>query len=263
MEIDGNPRHTDVFEEYLQKNSRVCSDCFSLRKCVYELRDDWGNVAMHAVEGKNTERAKVESPTAWACKRCGTVDEWNNKAWRNGRDEPVDYGGLMRLVENISETLDEFDIKHERRLMKRIAQEMKGNPKMSGKDDEILRHAVNEGVSKDMSACPECGKLFVKERRLKVHAQVEHDRSLPGTDTDYGSRWGKVRQKVLERDDHECRICGDDKSDIGRSPDVHHIKPLREFDNIAKANELDNLVTLCRRHHMMVEYSDLAAPKPE
>lgn len=69
----------------------------------------------------------------------------------------------------------------------------------------------------------------------------------------YGANWNDIRQKVLQRDNGCCVICGRGEEELGQSPDVHHIKPLRRYDNPEDANELDNLVTLCRKHHGIIE----------
>lgn len=69
----------------------------------------------------------------------------------------------------------------------------------------------------------------------------------------YGENWPEQREKALERDDYECVICGRGEADLGQEPDVHHIIPIREFDNPAEANYLSNLVTLCKKHHLQVE----------
>lgn len=69
----------------------------------------------------------------------------------------------------------------------------------------------------------------------------------------YNSSWRKKRDKVLEKYDYKCFVCGKTKEDIGREPDIHHVKPLLSFKNTDKANELDNLVCLCPEHHRKVE----------
>lgn len=85
-----------------------------------------------------------------------------------------------------------------------------------------------------------------------------------GWDYWYGEDWPEVRQQALERDDHKCRICGRDESDIGRDPDVHHITPVRVFrkehDDPNLANTLDNVITLCPVHHGRAEKGDLELP---
>jgi len=52
-----------------------------------------------------------------------------------------------------------------------------------------------------------------------------------------------------------CQYCGKDESDIRRSLDVHHIKPLREFKNdelentFERGNALSNLISACPTCH--------------
>lgn len=64
-----------------------------------------------------------------------------------------------------------------------------------------------------------------------------------------GKNWFQKRKKTLERDGYKCMICGKDKKEIGRNPDVHHIIPYR----FSKNNSLPNLISLCREHHTEVE----------
>jgi DNA-directed RNA polymerase subunit RPC12/RpoP len=76
----------------------------------------------------------------------------------------------------------------------------------------------------------------------------------------YGPNWMEVRDRIKERDG-VCQICGEDGS--SSILDVHHIEPLRSFDNPEDANHEDNLVLLCRQHHKQVELGQLACPDPE
>jgi 5-methylcytosine-specific restriction endonuclease McrA/plasmid maintenance system antidote protein VapI len=78
----------------------------------------------------------------------------------------------------------------------------------------------------------------------------EHPLYQGGTTPSYGSGWETVRKKVLERD-NLCQVCGDTPD--SRELDVHHIKPVREFDSPEKAHSLDNLVALCRSCHRKIE----------
>lgn len=57
----------------------------------------------------------------------------------------------------------------------------------------------------------------------------------------------KVHDAIRERDGNRCVICR--KSPQKRKLDVHHL------DGNLSNNTPDNLVTLCRKHHMMVEFS--------
>ena len=89
---------------------------------------------------------------------------------------------------------------------------------------------------------------------------------------DYGPDWPKIREKVRTRDAFRCQVCGKEESD--RQHDVHHKVPFRQFfkfnaednilfdfdelgrkrpDIVARANQLDNLVTLCHDCHRKAE----------
>jgi 5-methylcytosine-specific restriction endonuclease McrA len=74
-----------------------------------------------------------------------------------------------------------------------------------------------------------------------------------GREKYYGSNWDEIRAKALNRDDHCCVVCKKGEEELGMSPDVHHIMPLRRFDEPEDANFLENLVTLCKKHHGYVE----------
>ena len=76
---------------------------------------------------------------------------------------------------------------------------------------------------------------------------------------DYGPDWEKVREEILARDGHRCRKCGAGEPP-GRSHDVHHMRPFREFGyvrggnrNDRLANTPENLITLCRACHHRAE----------
>ena len=76
---------------------------------------------------------------------------------------------------------------------------------------------------------------------------------------DYGPEWDKMRQEILERDGHRCRKCGASEPP-GRSHDVHHLRPFREFGYVRGVNRNDrlanvpeNLITLCRACHHRAE----------
>lgn len=72
--------------------------------------------------------------------------------------------------------------------------------------------------------------------------------SSPGN---YGSDWKLIRQKVLDRDEHTCAVCGIKPS--SSSLHVHHKTPLRSFSNLQEANHLTNLISLCPSCHHRAE----------
>lgn len=68
----------------------------------------------------------------------------------------------------------------------------------------------------------------------------------------YGSMWRSSRDDVLDRDDHACRVCGEDDPD--GQVQVHHIKPARRFDvkKFERGETMhheDNLISLCPTCH--------------
>ena len=78
---------------------------------------------------------------------------------------------------------------------------------------------------------------------------------------DYGPNWPEMRLRARERDRFTCRHCGVRESQVGREHDVHHRIPFRHFgyrpgENEAylQANDLSNLVTLCRSCHARVDH---------
>lgn len=77
---------------------------------------------------------------------------------------------------------------------------------------------------------------------------------------EYGPGWQKIRERVRARDNFCCQICG--RPEGTRQHDVHHKIPFRQFiqaglDNLdearARANQLENLVTLCPECHRQAE----------
>lgn len=56
------------------------------------------------------------------------------------------------------------------------------------------------------------------------------------------SNWYIVRNQVLERDNHICRVCGIKSN---KPLHIHHIIPFR----ISKSNDISNLITLCSNCH--------------
>lgn len=78
----------------------------------------------------------------------------------------------------------------------------------------------------------------------------------------YGPNWKQQKRLARKRDAYTCRKCG--QKQIGRALDVHHIKPFREFDyipdvndNYLAANDLTNLISLCKKCHGIAETSGI------
>lgn len=68
---------------------------------------------------------------------------------------------------------------------------------------------------------------------------------------DYGSNWAAQRRAARARDGYRCQMCG--IPERGREHDVHHKIPFRTFASYEPANQLSNLITLCRSCHRRAE----------
>lgn len=66
----------------------------------------------------------------------------------------------------------------------------------------------------------------------------------------YGPDWPRIESIVQKRDHYTCQHCGIERQ--YRKPlHVHHIKPIRLFNgDFTTANQLENLITLCRSCHV-------------
>ncbi|WP_394327071.1 HNH endonuclease [Halopenitus malekzadehii] len=50
---------------------------------------------------------------------------------------------------------------------------------------------------------------------------------------------------------------------MGREPDVHHLKPVREFEDPQDTHTLSNAVTLCRLCHRLAEAGTIEITSPK
>jgi len=77
-----------------------------------------------------------------------------------------------------------------------------------------------------------------------------------------GPNWLRQGRRTRERDNYVCQICGMEEN--GRALDVHHIIPFREFglERYKEANQLSNLITLCRPCHVKVEKGEIPIDTP-
>lgn len=75
--------------------------------------------------------------------------------------------------------------------------------------------------------------------------------SWKGGSIPYNGSWLRVRDRVRFRDENTCQKCGFGGGE--RIPDVHHIEPVRSFDDPHDAHFMENLVQLCRTCHNKVE----------
>lgn len=85
-----------------------------------------------------------------------------------------------------------------------------------------------------------CSNEYISGERHHSYRGGERHRRGPG--------WDANRRLCRERD-RDCRACGKSVSDNGQALSVDHVIPWRLFTDEKVANDLDNLVALCRSCH--------------
>ena len=101
--------------------------------------------------------------------------------------------------------------------------------------------------SKNSSFCSrECQSKWQSENWVGENAP----RWMGGYKNYYGEDWIKSREKIRERDGNICQVC--EETSENWMP-VHHIIPVREFDDPNEAHFEENMVQVCRSCHMTVE----------
>lgn len=143
------------------------------------------------------------------------------------------------------------------------------------------QHWAWKGASAERP-CDECGQVFRPRSRPKNKhffcsracsarfyskhlSGPAHPKWQGGSVRYYGPNWNAQKRAARKRDGYKCRACGKAQKKHGCALDVHHIKPFRTFgyilgvnDNYLQANDLANLVSLCRRCHLLAEHHKIA-----
>jgi len=85
-----------------------------------------------------------------------------------------------------------------------------------------------------------------------------------GADTYMGPRWDEHRETALERDNHDCAVCGlsngAHETLYGSELAVHHVTPRDECDSWQEANAQGNLMAVCLVCHCRVFDSGYYTP---
>lgn len=68
----------------------------------------------------------------------------------------------------------------------------------------------------------------------------------------YGKSWcTSLKRSILKRDQYRCQSCFASERELGQRPDIHHIRPAKEWDieEHREMNSSENLICLCRSCH--------------
>ena len=109
-----------------------------------------------------------------------------------------------------------------------------------------------------LKTCSVCNKIhdFNKVCRRKTTKKSTEANKFRKT-----YKWTKKSKCIKQRDNYLCQVCLLDKYSTNykytyKELEVHHIIPIEEDYN--KRLDSDNLITLCRYHHEMVEKGEIS-----
>ena len=147
-------------------------------------------------------------------------------------------------------------------------------------------HSAYKAASSIIVPCDTCGQPLTRQqnqiRKLKHHfcdirceadwlsakMAAHNNRNWKGGAVRYyGPNWPTQARAARRRDGHCCQSCGIHQ--VGVALDVHHIIPFKSFgyvydenENYLQANQLNNLVSLCRTCHGLIEAGRLELWRP-
>jgi 5-methylcytosine-specific restriction endonuclease McrA len=126
-----------------------------------------------------------------------------------------------------------------------------------GTEYQTTTHQINNRGS----SC--CSRECANKKQSIVKRAAGNPNYRGGTVKYRGRNWHSQSREALKRDGYKCQICHKQLGKRGWDYGVHHIIPYRDFNgDYLIANELSNLITLCRRCHGKVEAGKLPCPRP-
>lgn len=116
----------------------------------------------------------------------------------------------------------------------------------------ITRTVMNYGKRKPKVVF--CSTKCMGEWQSKNKVGENHPNWRGGWIPYYGGNWGGQKRNARKRDNYTCQRCGVTEKELGYKMDVHHKIPFRLFGGDYKtANDLSNLISLCRSCHRTIE----------
>lgn len=125
----------------------------------------------------------------------------------------------------------------------------------------VGENSPNWEGGKNIFVCDNCGEDFEEwESKLRWEGKFCGDECRieaskePGSPLYYGPEWDEIAEQVREKVG-ECQAvgCEKERSDNGSKLHIHHLKPVRVFENPEDAHFEENLVALCAKHHQRIE----------
>jgi len=226
----------DCFQKHGKINRKIFNEDkeFSSGKTVYNKFGSFSNACQEANIPHNDKPQKKEKVEI-LCKQCGKTRE------------VYPYRAEKEFPDGTSETCKK-------------CMDKKQKVSCSWCGEELVRHNYRVSQSENFFCDHTC---FGKWRSKNIVGE-KHPNYKEGYTFEYGDKWSQIREDVIERDDEKCKNCGVSRerylSENNIDLDVHHKTPRKAFieenKGIEKANEMNNLETLCRSCHMSKEWSE-------
>lgn len=229
--------HTKVHDKPLP--NRTCADCgheFYDSKAQLKFCED-----CKSREGKKNPNYKDAKETTF-CNNCGTEFKYY----------PSDKKGIYcsecqreKVTENNLEPYPSGENHPEWKGGKKELECAECSSKFGRRPARIQKSIRN-------FCCEECMIKWMKEGEIEIEDLFNSEEDKEST-----KKWLRVRSSVLQRDEHNCQICSNDKSHINN---VHHLIPRHTFETEKEAHYDENCITLCSSCHMKVERGSLKIP---
>ena len=105
-------------------------------------------------------------------------------------------------------------------------------------DYKVKPSVIKEGYGK-----------FCSHKCQYIFNSGENHPQWKGGDSPYPKEWNQIRREIRKRDTYLCMMCDRHQDEFDRSHSVHHI------DGDKNNCNPNNLISLCARHHAIVEGS--------
>lgn len=127
-----------------------------------------------------------------------------------------------------------------------------------GKDVTVCDHCEEkfEVKQSESSSARFCSRRCLADWRSENRSGENSHHWKGGHAKNYGDNWNRHR-RIIAKYYEDCQSCG------GKGKDVHHIVPYKTFDSDKEANQLTNLIYLCRECHAKIEAGKKGCPRPD
>lgn len=240
-------------------SSTDSKDIFSTIECPTCGRDDFASnegMRRHHAIAHGESISYVESE----CNECGSQFEIHH-AWLQKEDNSGRYCSPECRNEARRDDRELRDCTYSECANKHLRLEQRSQKYCSRKCAYLDRRG------KHTQQCEVCGEEYATGGPKKAERRVTCSRECRsewytgrytgednfswkgGYNEYYGDNWEEMRSKTRQRDDYTCQVCRIPESEYSRQLSVHHIFPVRKFDEPEEANNLLNLVTMCEGCH--------------